>query len=151
MKFLSLLLASFLLLVSSCGERGFSRESTEESDSCRFIDNGSWSVRYDSLDNASLRYELAFVGTETAAQGREVDSLHFDSQLPDSLQFNMEWHVGGSAVLVFSVTIPDRGDEQLISQVRSVCTGASVVRPPGLRSIFLSDRTGALIDSERAS
>ncbi|MCK5842045.1 MAG: hypothetical protein KAH31_07750 [Candidatus Sabulitectum sp.] len=151
MKIILPVLASFLLLVSSCGERGFSQELTEDPDSFRLINIGSWSVRYDSLDNASLRYELSFVSTETAAQGREVDSLHFDSQLPDSLQFNMEWHVGGSTVLIFSVTIPDRGDEQLISQVRSVCTGASVVRPPGLRSIFLSDRTGSLIDSERAS
>jgi len=151
MKFLLPVMTLFVLLVTSCGERSFSQQLIEDTDSSRLINTGPWSVRYDSLDDASLRYELAFISTGIAAHGKEIDSLHFESQLPDSIQFNMEWHVGGSAVLLFSVTIPDRGDEQLISQAGSVCTGATIVRPPGLRSIFLSDRTGAVIDIERAS
>lgn len=151
MKFVSVVWILFALLITSCGNKGIPAETFEISDEYTVIQLGPWSVKHDPLDDTSMNSELVFVSTLAAARGSEVDSLNYNNPLPDSLRFNMEWHVGGSAVLVFSVTIPDRGDEQLVRLARAICYDASIVRPAGLRSVFLSDRTGSQIDLERAS
>ncbi len=151
MRFASTVWIMLALLLISCGDNGISVESSEISDEHRLIHQGPWCVQHDPLDDIAMRAELAFESTAAAGLRNEVDSLNYISPLPDSLRFNMKWHVGGSAVLIFSVIIPDRGEEQLIRHARAVCESASIVRPAGLRSVFLSDRTGSDIDEERAS
>ena len=151
MKFVSAAWISFAILLTACGDRGIPVETLEMSDQYQVIHQGSWSVQHAPLNATVMRSELVFLSTEAAALRNDVDSLNNGNPLPDSLRFNMEWHVGGSAVLVFSVTIPDVGDEQLVRLSRAICDGASIVHPAGLRSIFLSDRTGDEIDLERAS
>ncbi|MCD4706685.1 MAG: hypothetical protein K8S62_03000 [Candidatus Sabulitectum sp.] len=151
MRFVSAAWILFVLILISCGDSDIPVETIGISDEYRLIHQGPWSVQYNALGDAVMKTDLVFEAIATAGMRNEVDSLNYSSLLPDSLRFNMEWHVGGSAVLVFSVTIPDRGDEQLVRHARAVCYGASIVRPAGLRSVFLSDRTGSVIDQERAS
>ena len=151
MRFVLVAWIPIALLLTSCGDTGFSEEFSQPAPEYQLISLGPWSVQHDPLDATVMKSELVFVSTEESASGNEVDSLNFISSLPDSLQFNREWHVGGSSVLLFSVTIPDRGDEQLVRRAGEVCSTASIIRPDGLRSVFLSDRTGAEIDLERAS
>lgn len=151
MKFISVVWIPFVLLLMSCGDRDISVVTFDIQNRYQMLHHGPWSVQHDSLDNTVMKSDLTFISTAVASQGGAVDSLNYGSSLPDSLRFNKEWYVGGSAVLVFSVTIPDRGDEQLIRSARAVCEGALIVPPEGLRSVFLSDRTGTGIDMERAS
>jgi hypothetical protein len=139
------------LLLTSCRERGVSVQFSETAAVYRLLSLGSWSVRYTPVDETVMKLELNTESRVAADETSEVDSLNYSTVLPDSLRFNRKWYTGGSSVLVFSVTVPDWGNEQLVARARTVCREAQIVRPSGLRSVYLSDRTGSEIDSERAS
>ena len=153
MRFVSPGLILFALVLISCGENGSPVEQIGGTVSPQgsLIHQGSWSVLYDDQDAASMMVELVIEDVSEASERNEVDSLNFSGSLPDSLRFNMEWRMGASSALVFSVVIPDNGDQLLRGSARTVCETAVAVRPEGLRSVFLSDRTGSVIDEERAS
>ncbi len=149
MRFSKAILFLFLLLVISCDEDSVTVENVEVSEIRSLTYLGDWSVQHDSVNSAEVRFELLFISTAHAET--ELDSLHFDTVLPDSLRFNRQWNVGGGVKLVFSVIIPDTGDNQLIEEVIDVYSKASLIRPVGLRSVYLTDRTGSEIDIDRAA
>ncbi len=151
MKFVLAVWILLALFILSCGGADVSSEVSNDSDGLVVIRRGSWAVQYDPQNVSTMRPELAFASTASGELRSEVDSLNYDNALPDSLRFNMEWRIGGSSALVFSVTVPDQGNAQLLREAREVCNNAQVIRPPGLRSVFLSDRIGTEIDSDRAS
>ncbi len=151
MKFVSTVWIVFALFILSCGEADVSSETSRDSLGLVVIHRGSWAVQYDPLTIADIRAELVFAGTASDELRSEVDSINHDSALPDSLRFNMEWPIGASSALIFSVTVPDQGNVGLMREARAVCDNAQVIRPEGLRSVFLSDRTGTEIDTDRAS
>ncbi|GEM_PF-2083715 len=140
-----------VLLISSCRNEGTALLPVDSEEEFQVIHKGSWSVRFRPVNETLMKPELAMVTVTTADNGSEIDSLNYGIALPDSLRLNRKWYIGGSAVLVFSITVPDDGDEQLITMAETVCSEAAIVRPPGLRSVFLSNRTGPEIDMERAS
>ncbi|MCK5785246.1 MAG: hypothetical protein KAH54_01665 [Candidatus Sabulitectum sp.] len=153
MRFVSPVWILFTLVLISCGENRSSVEQAEDTVSPQgsLIHQGSWSVLYDDQDSASMRVELVIEDIAEVSERNEVDSLNFSGSLPDSLRFNMEWRLGASSALIFSVTISDSGEELLRRSARTVCETAVAVRPEGLRSVYLSDRTGSVIDEDRAS
>jgi len=139
------------VLVCSCDQGEITLLPADTREEFQVVHRGPWSVEFHPVNKTLMKPELAMVTASTADNGSEVDSLNYGSALPDSLRFNKKWYIGGSAVLVFSITVPDGGDEQLVSMAETVCSEALIVRPPGLRSVFLSNRTGSEIDMERAS
>jgi len=140
-----------LIFVASCGNSDAMLQNSDASVSRTVINLGMWSVEHENLDAANMKSNLVFVSLESSDLLNETDSLNFDSPLPDSLRFNRKWYVGASSVLLFTVTIPDTGDELLSGIAGEICGSAVLVKPEGLRSVFLSDRTGSQIDQERAS
>ncbi len=151
MRFVSAAVILGIVFVSSCDQGGISPLPVDTGEEYQVIHQGPWSVEFHPVNETLMKPELAMVTVLTADQGSEVDSLNYGSALPDSLRFNRKWYIGGSAVLVFSITVPDNGDEQLVSMAETVCSEALIVHPPGLRSVFLSNRTGSEIDLERAA
>jgi hypothetical protein len=141
----------FVLFMASCSKNDNPSEFTPVPVERTVIHLGPWSVEHNNLDAAGMTSNLVFVSVELADQLNETDSLNHDGSVPDSIRFSRKWYTGASSVLLFTVTIPDTGDELVISRAREVCESASILKPEGIRSVFLSDRTGSQIDEERAS
>jgi len=144
--------AVFILILSlSCGDGGYTGQSTED-DHQAVLTRGPWAVEFDPTDPVGMNFSLEVLQLRSAEQHGETDSLHFQAAgIPDSLRLNRKWYLGGGSVLMFSVVFSADAPLELQSAADRVRNGAVIVRPAGLRSVYLSDRSGDEIDEERAS
>ena len=151
MRDLRILFVVVAILAISCEQTPLREQFIEESPEYNSIDCAKWTVQYSFFDEPAAEVELNFRDFTEVENDNSLDSLNFHTLLPDSLRYNRRWHLGAASDLIFSITISADNNQQLHNSVKTVCETALLVEPPGLRSVSLSNRHGAVIDTERAS
>lgn len=141
-------LASFILM-GGCGSPGNPPEAAADR-GWAAITAGQWTVSFNPDNSRGISFGALLTDSAGASSISGTDSIHLhEPDIPDSIRFSRKWEVGGGAVLVFSLTAPFTDGTALARRASEILESAVVIPPPGLRSVYLSDRSPGPMDSQR--
>lgn len=146
---LSGILPALVILLCACDSPDVS-SGTGVNPGWASLTAGQWTVRFNADSHQGMSFAAVLTDSAGASPFTGTDSIHFpEPDIPDSIRFSRKWELGGGSILVLSVTTPSSDGTAHAAQARQILENAEALSPPGLRSVYLSDRSPGLMDSQR--
>ncbi len=146
---LSFIFLTSLILMGACGSSGDPPEAPADRGGST-ITAGQWTVSFNPGNSRGISFGAVLTDSAGASSISGTDSIHLqEPDIPDSIRFSRKWELGGGSILVFSLTAPFTDGTALNGRASEILESAVAIEPPGLRSVYLSDRSPGWMDLQR--